>query len=76
MTLLDAFMTVKQMTDRELAKLVGRERSTITKIRRGQATPSLEVALKIAEISKGEVPPTSYAKPIQKRHRQLTGTAA
>lgn len=63
MTPLAFFMDEQKWTDAALAKLVGRERSTITKLRRGQAVPSLDLALKIAALSEGKVPVTAYPRP-------------
>lgn len=57
MTVLDAFMKAEKITDAEFAKMVGRERSTITKLRLGQTKPSLELALRIANVSHGRVSP-------------------
>ena len=45
----------KNLTDREFAEQVGCERSIITRIRLGQIQPSLTVAAKIEEITKGKV---------------------
>ena len=63
MTPLASFMGKANLTDAELARRVGRERSTITKLRRGQAKPSLDLAVKIAALSEGAVPPTAYPAP-------------
>lgn len=63
MTPLNAFMTAENLTDAELAKAVGRERSTITKLRLGQAMPSLALALKIQRVSKNRVLPSDYPRP-------------
>lgn len=63
MTPLASFMKAQRLTDDKLATLVGRERSTITKLRLGQARPSLELAIKIAALSEGAVPATAYPEP-------------
>lgn len=63
MTPLNAFMRAENLTDAELAKAVDRDRSTITKLRLGQARPSLDLALKIARISKHKVAPSDYPNP-------------
>ena len=60
MTPLDACMREEDFNDKQRAALVGRGRSTITKLRRGQARPSWELANEIAKISKGKVPPDAY----------------
>lgn len=63
MTPLAAYMKAKRLNDDKLATLVGRERSTITKLRLGQARPSLELAIKIAALSEGAVPAAAYPEP-------------
>lgn len=60
MTPLAAYMETAGLTDAALARAVGRERSTITKLRRGQANPSLDLAVKIAAFTDGAIPPTAY----------------
>lgn len=60
MTMLDKFMKRSEWTDQRLADLVGRDRTTISRIRRGEAQPSLEVALKIEQITNGKVPAWSF----------------
>lgn len=55
-TPLALYMTKKQLTDAQMAQLVGRDRSVITKIRRGQMRPSLELAGIIEDATGGEVP--------------------
>lgn len=60
MTSLAAYMKKAGLTDEALAHQVGRDRSTITKLRLGQTRPSLDLAIKIAEITDSEVPPTAY----------------
>lgn len=61
------------MTDAALARAVGRERSTITKIRHGTALPSLDLALKIAALTDGKVPVTAY--PVRKKARRVREAA-
>ncbi len=69
MTPLADFMKKAKWTDASLAKAVGRERSTISKLRYGQAKPSLDLAIKIAALSEGAVPPTAY--PMPKKAKRL-----
>lgn len=57
MTPLDAFLKAENITDAAFAKMVGRERSTITKLRLGQSKPSLDLALRIARVSRNRVTP-------------------
>lgn len=68
MTALAAYMEKAGLTDEAMARKVGRDRSTITKLRLGQARPSLDLAVKIAAISDGQVPPTAYSD--RKKPRQ------
>lgn len=62
MTPLAAYMESNNMTDAALAELVKRERSTITKLRLGTASPSLGLAIQISEITKGDVPVSAWQK--------------
>lgn len=47
MSKLDEYMKTNGMRDQALAILVGCERSMVTKLRHGKATPSLSLALAI-----------------------------
>lgn len=47
MSKLEAWMKAQPIRDLEFARLVGCERSMITKLRHGKATPSLPLALAI-----------------------------
>lgn len=49
------FMTLENLTDEQVAALVGRDRTTIGRIRRGKKNPSLTLALKLERISGGVV---------------------
>lgn len=60
MTPLDAWMRAENIKDRQLAVLVKRDRTTITKLRRGQTRPSWELANLIAALSDGAVPANAY----------------
>lgn len=62
MTPLAAYMEANNMTDVALAELVKRERSTITKLRLGTASPSLGLAIQIEAITEGNVPVSAWQK--------------
>jgi DNA-binding XRE family transcriptional regulator len=49
------WMSKEVRTDDWLADRVGRERSTITKLRLGQAEPSMELARRIEAVTRGKV---------------------
>lgn len=55
-TPLALYMAQKQITDAQMAQMVKRDRSIISKIRRGQMRPSLEMAGLIEEVTNGAVP--------------------
>lgn len=57
-------------TDAWLAERVGRDRSIITRIKRGDALPSVEVAAAIQRLTGGEVTATDYER------RQAAGATA
>jgi transcriptional regulator with XRE-family HTH domain len=59
MTLSD-WMTLKRLTDADLAELVAADRSRINRIRRGIALPSLALAKRIKEVSAGAVTADDY----------------
>lgn len=66
MTLLDAHMKAHSISDVSLALKVGCDRSMITKIRRGKATPSLPLALRISRetgVSAEELMPNDQPPP-------------
>lgn len=60
METLDEFMKRRGWTDQHLAEQVGRDRSTITRIRLGHAAPSLDLAVKIERLTHGKVKPASF----------------
>lgn len=51
MTTLGRYMANEDMTDAALARMVGCDRSMITKIRHGKAVPSLPLALSIQRVT-------------------------
>jgi len=60
MMTLAAFMRTREWTDQQLAAMVSRDRSTITKIRLGQTLPSLDLAVKIERATGGKVRAGSF----------------
>lgn len=52
----------EKRTDSWLAERVGRDRSIITRIKNGDALPSVEVAAKIQVITEGMVTATDYER--------------
>lgn len=52
----------EKRTDSWLAERVGRDRSIITRIKNGDALPSVEVAAAIQRLTGGEVTATDYER--------------
>lgn len=61
MTLAD-FMKSEGITDAALARDIGLERSTVTRLRRGQSKPSLRVLLALETVSKGKVRASDFGE--------------
>lgn len=57
------YMTLRGLRDHEMANVLGLSREQISRIRRGVSKPSLDVALRIEEITRGAVRPVSFAPP-------------
>jgi transcriptional regulator with XRE-family HTH domain len=55
------WMTLKRLTDADLAALVAADRSRINRIRRGVAVPSLALARRIKDATQGAVTADDYA---------------
>lgn len=55
------FMELSQMSDAELAELLDRDRSTVTRLRNGSTKPSFEVMLALERISEGAIRPSDFA---------------
>lgn len=49
------YMKIKQLTDADLAPLVGKDQSVIGRYRRGKTTPDIFTVAKISEITNGKV---------------------
>lgn len=58
---LSKFMELAQLTDADLADLLDRDRSTVTRLRNGSAKPSFEVMLALERISEGAIRPSDFA---------------
>ena len=52
---LDNYMRVMRLTDADLAELVGVDRSTVSRVRRGKTRPSWDLIRKIRTASEGLV---------------------
>ncbi|HAX40612.1 MAG TPA: XRE family transcriptional regulator [Clostridiales bacterium] len=54
-TKLHLYMKANCLSDEEVAAIVGRDRTTIARVRRGSKNPSLELAVKIERMTNGAV---------------------
>jgi transcriptional regulator with XRE-family HTH domain len=61
-TTLEAYMAREGIDDAALAARIGRERSTVSKIRRGKLRPTLEIAALIEGVTNGSVPMQSWVE--------------
>lgn len=55
-TPLAAYMERKQISDAEFALLIGKDRSLVNRLRRGEVRPTLDVAADIEAKTDGEIP--------------------
>lgn len=55
-TALDAYLTAEGIKDADFAPLIDRDRSMVSKLRRGIVRPSIELADAIEKASQGAVP--------------------
>lgn len=60
-TALDTYMKERKLGDAELATLIARDRSMVSKLRRGVVRPTLDVAAAIETATKGAVPMQAWA---------------
>ncbi|MBB3910861.1 helix-turn-helix domain-containing protein [Sphingomonas desiccabilis] len=67
-TALADYMARQRITDAEFASLIGKDRSLVNRMRRGEARPTLEVAAQIEVSTNGEVPMQAW---IAKRGEQV-----
>lgn len=52
---LDAYMRANSLTDAQVAAIIGRDRSMVTKLRNRQIACSIEVAASLQQLSKGTI---------------------
>ena len=57
---LDTYLKSRNLGDADFGQVIGRDRSYVSKLRRGLVTPSLELAGVIERLSMGEVPMQSW----------------
>lgn len=60
---LEEWMAANKMSDAELAGRVGRDRSVVSKLRKGQILPSIEVLGVLTRISEGQVTVADFLPP-------------
>lgn len=58
---LEKYMELTGLTDAELAEKLGRDRTTVTRLRNGSAKPSFEVMLALERLSEGMIRPSDFA---------------
>lgn len=59
-TVLATYMKARQLSDADFGVSINRERSMVSKIRRGIILPTLELAATIESVTGGEVPMQSW----------------
>jgi DNA-binding XRE family transcriptional regulator len=62
MSTLHDWMRRNGVRDAAVAKIVGRDRTIVNKIRRGELLPTLTIAIAIERMTGGEVPANSWVK--------------
>ena len=72
-TALDDYMKREKVSDADLSVEIGRDRSIVSRLRRGKITPTLEIAAAIEKATDGRVPMASWIKPMR---RPVKGAAA
>lgn len=55
------YMELAKLKDADLADMLGRDRSTVTRLRNGSTKPSFEVMLALERLSEGMVKPSDFA---------------
>lgn len=63
-TPLAAYMAREKIGDAELAALIGKDRSLVNRIRRGEVRPTLDVAAQIEACTNGEIPMQAWVAEI------------
>lgn len=61
-TALDNYMKQEKVSDADLSATIGRDRSIVSRLRRGKITPTLEIAAAIEKATKGHVTMASWVK--------------
>jgi len=61
-TALDDYMKREKVSDADLSAEIGRDRSIVSRLRRGKITPTLEIAAAIEKATDGRVPMASWVK--------------
>ncbi len=56
------FMEIEKLTDASLAEKVGRDRSNVTRWRRGDTKPDFEALVAIEKMSGGKVTASDFAR--------------
>jgi hypothetical protein len=64
-TALDIYLKRKKIGDAEFAPLIERDRSMVSKLRRGIVRPTIDLADAIEKATDGEVPMKSWVQPEQ-----------
>lgn len=62
-TELDAYLRDAEIGDADFAPLIGRDRSMVSKLRRGIVRPTLDLAAVIERVTEGRVPMHSWIRP-------------
>lgn len=60
---LDQWMTDNGVSNDEMARKLGRDPSVVSRLRRGQTNPSLEVLATLEVVTAGQVTVTDFAAP-------------
>lgn len=55
-------MEQKNIGDAEFAALIGKDRSLVNRLRRGDVRPTLEVAARIEDVTDGDVPMQAWVE--------------
>ena len=59
-TALQDYMDRQKISDADISAKIGRDRTIVSRIRRGKMLPSLEIAAAIERATKGKVPMKSW----------------
>lgn len=75
-TALDVYMKREKVSDADLSAKINRDRSIVSRLRRGKITPTLEIAAAIEKATKGRVPMASWVKSATARPAKTAEKAA